>query len=415
MLLLIAKKSRIVTGTSNSVVKNRWRIVIAAVLVQLCLGAIYSWGVFLNPLMVAFNADKAEVSIIFTLVVIFYTIGIIIGGLWQDRVGPRIVMLVGGLCFGLGYILASFAGSLLIVYLTYGVLGGIGVGLGYICPIAVCAKWFPDQKGLAVGLAVMGFGAGSLIFSPIAILMITNWDWVLAFRSLGVIFLIVILVASRYLKNPPTGWQSSQILTTDANKGVNNIIDIKWNRMLKTSDFWALWVIFCFSASAGLMVIGHLAAFVEEVGLSKENSAFILGILAVFNGLGRIVWGTFSEKIGRLKSLICIFLQLGLVIAGLIIAKSYLSILLTAVVVGINFGGIISIFPSLTEEKFGAKNLGLNYALLFTAYGIAGIIGPYCGAVVLDRFNNYAIIFAGGALLAMLSALIAHFGLNIKK
>ena len=163
------------------------------------------------------------------------------------------------------------------------------------------------------------------------------------------------------------------------------------------------------------MIIGHMAAFVEEVGFSKENSAFILGIMAVFNGLGRIVWGTFSEKIGRLKSLICIFLQLGLVIAGLIIAKSYLSILLTAVVVGINFGGIISIFPSLTEEKFGAKNLGLNYALLFTAYGIAGIIGPYCGAVVLDRFNNYAIIFAGGALLAMLSALIAHFGLNIKK
>ncbi|HOJ77587.1 MAG TPA: OFA family MFS transporter [Bacillota bacterium] len=413
-MLLIAKKSRIDAG-SSSVAENRWHIVIAAVLVQLCFGAIYSWGVFLNPLMVAFNTDKAEVSIIFTLVVIFYTIGMIIGGLWQDQTGPRNVMLVGGLCFGIGYILAGFAGSLQIVYLTYGVLGGLGVGLGYICPIAVCTKWFPDRKGLAVGLAVTGFGAGSLIFSPLANAMITNWDWSLAFRSLGLIFMVIILIASRYLKNPPTGWQSSQVLTTDAGNVGDDILDIKWKQMLKTIDFWMLWIIFCFSASAGLMIIGHMAAFVEEVGFSKENSAFILGIMAVFNGLGRIVWGTFSEKIGRLKSLICIFLQLGLVIAGLIIAKSYLSILLTAVVVGINFGGIISIFPSLTEEKFGAKNLGLNYALLFTAYGIAGIIGPYCGAVVLDRFNNYAIIFAGGALLAMLSALIAHFGLNIKK
>jgi len=387
-------------------------VVVGAILIQLSLGSLYSWSVFVKPLLTAFpGSTSTQVSLPFTIALAVFSVTMVFAGLWQDRSGPRVVATAGGLVLGLGNILASQAARLELVYATYGVLGGIGIGLAYVCPIAACIKWFPDKRGLVSGLAVAGFGAGSFFYAQFANYLIglgsPETSWRQAFIILGAIYSISILAGAQLLRNPPSGWlpagwSSSQSSAKTIASGYT------WKEMVKTGTYYKLWAMFAFAASSGLMVIGHLSPFGQESGLTAAEAATIVGVLALFNGAGRITWGFISDRIGRRKTMLAMFV-LNAAVMFLLREMGRTIFLLTtaAAIVGFCFGGTLAIFPSATADSFGTKYLGINYGLMFTAYGVAGIIGPVIGALVHHLSGTYVYAFLMAATLSVMSSILS--------
>ncbi|MGF7186931.1 OFA family oxalate/formate antiporter-like MFS transporter [Desulfitispora alkaliphila] len=394
---------------------NRWKIIFSSVIIQLCLGAIYAWGVFLNPIMNEFGWLTTEVSLAFTIFLVSYAVATIVGGWWQDIAGPRIVATAGGVLLGTGYLLASFTTSLPWLYITYGFIGGFGVGIAYVCPIATCVKWFPDKRGLATGLAVAGFGAGAIVFAPIASKIIEIFSWRLAFSSLGIAFLILITLSAQLLQNPPAGWKPPVGNKKLTNSEPNKSIDIELDAMIKMPQFWLLWTMFSLGATSGLMVIGHLASYGTGVGLTEAAAAIVVGLLAFFNGTGRVAWGLISDKIGREKTLTYIMFILGSMVLIFTRITEFLPLIIVASIIGVSFGGILSVFPSITTEYFGSKNVGKNYGMMFTAYGVAGVIGPMLGAAVFDYTGTYYIASIVAGIGCLVSGVLSFLLKNPQK
>ena len=387
----------------------RWIVVIGALIIQLCLGAIYSWSVFVNPLKDTYAFTTTQTQIIFSVALAAFALVMIFAGRWQDKVGPKKVAIVGGILLGLGYILARFAnGSFYGLVLTIGLIGGAGLGLGYVCPIAACVKWFPDKRGLITGLAVAGFGAGAWIFAQVASSLIGSVGIPATFMTLGIIFLIAIIPSSFLMINPPEGWVPKGF-KVEAKKGANHSgKDISWKAMLKTKQFWFLWLMYMFGAAAGLMVIGNLKPFGVYSGLTAAIAGSAVGILALFNGAGRITWGFVSDKMGRTKSMALMFLLQGIMMIALIkMGATALLLGIAAAWVGFNFGGNFALFPSTTADFFGTKNLGMNYGFVFTSYGVAGIVGPILGGKVFDLTGSYLYAFIPAGVVCLIAAGLA--------
>lgn len=397
--------------------KKRWLVVIGALLVQLCLGAIYAWGAFTKALQdpngaFAFSATQAQA--IFSAGLATFAFTMILAGRWQDKIGPRIVALIGGIVLGLGYILAGAVGgtNFWALLLLIGVLGGAGIGLGYVCPIAACVKWFPDLKGFVTGLAVAGFGAGAFIFVKLA----GDWGSFIVkygvngtFLIFGIIFMIAVIFGALLLSNPPQGWKPAGWEPKQAAGATARAEDFTQGECIRTSQFWMLWLAFVFSAGAGLMVIGCLKNFGEMVcGLSAATAASALGILALFNGLGRIVWGSVSQKIGARKAIaLMTFLQAIMLIAAHRVSNSEMGLIVAACWIGFNFGGNFSLFPLASAESFGTKNLGANYGALFTSYGVGGIVMPILAGRLWDLFGSYFWAFTIAAGICLLASILA--------
>ena len=388
---------------------NRWSVVVGALLIQLCFGAIYSWSIFVEPLKKAFNYTTTQTQIIFSVALASFALVMIIAGRLQDEKGPKIVATAGGLVLGAGYILASYTGGdFPLLTLTVGIIGGAGIGLGYVCPIAACVKWFPDKRGMVTGLAVAGFGAGAWLFQKVGSSFIESAGVLKAFLYLGVIFLVTVVFGAQLMKNPPQGWlpEGWKPLEKKLSKGKPE--DYNWHDMLKTRQFWMLWLMFTFSAAAGLMVIGILKPFGIWTGLDAATAGDAVGVLALFNGAGRIIWGTASDKIGREKSMTLMFLLQGVMMFILIkMGGSGVLLAIASAWVGFNFGGNFALFPSATADYYGTKNVGVNYGFVFTAYGVAGIIGPILGGKVFDLTGSYLWAFIPTGILCVIAGGIA--------
>jgi len=387
-------------------------VVVGAMLIQLSLGSLYSWSVFVRPLLAAFpGSTSTQVSLPFTIALAVFSVTMVFAGLWQDRSGPKTVATAGGLVLGLGNILASQVARLELVYATYGVLGGIGIGLAYVCPIAACIKWFPDKRGFVSGLAVAGFGAGSFFYAQFANYLIglgsPESSWRQAFIILGTIYLISILAGAQLLRNPPSGWLPAGWSPSQSSAKAM-MSGHTWKEMVKTRTFYKLWTMFAFAASSGLMVIGHLSPFGQESGLMAAEAATIVGVLALFNGAGRIIWGFVSDRIGRQRTMLAMFVLNATIMFLLREMGGTIFLLATAAaIVGFCFGGTLAIFPSATADSFGTKYLGVNYGLMFTAYGVAGIIGPMIGALVHDVSGTYVYAFLVAATLSVMSSILS--------
>ena len=377
---------------------NRWWIVIAAIFIQTCLGALYAWSIFVVPLEQYFGWTRTQISLVFTVASVTFVLVMIVAGKLQDKIGPRIVSTIGGILAGSGLILASFTTSLIWLYFSYGLLYGAGMGFCYICPLAAGLKWFPDKRGLIAGLTVAGFGAGALIFAPFGTyLMGPEMDWSRAFLVMGIVFLMVIIVMSQFLINPPLGWKPEGWRPALAGQE-RQARDFSPQEMLKTSNFWRLWTLFCLGTIAGLVVIGHLKPFGIEVGLNAYAAATIVGALGVGNGLGRPVWGFILDRIKIRKTLLLIYtIQGGIMFFLVWFGHSFIALFSAALIIGFNFGGKLAVFPALTTDYFGTKHLGMNYSLMLTAWGVGAIVGPILGGVIYDLTGAYlwAFIFAG--------------------
>ncbi len=395
---------------------KRWIVVVGALLVQLCLGAIYAWGAFTKALQdptgaFAFSATQAQA--IFAAGLASFALMMILAGRWQDRIGPRKVAVVGGLVLGLGYLLAGLVGgtSFWALFFFIGIVGGAGIGLGYVCPIAACVKWFPDLKGFVTGLAVAGFGAGAFIFVKLA----GTWGDFIGqygvngtFTIFGIIFAISVVIGALMLSNPPAGWLPEGYIPPEA-AGTTKAEDFTQGECIRTHQFWMLWAAFVFSAGAGLMVIGCLKNFGElEGGLSAAVAGSALGLLALFNGLGRIVWGTVSQKLGARKAIsLMTLLQAVMLFALFSMGSTEMSLTVAASWIGFNFGGNFALFPLATAESFGTKNLGANYGAMFTAYGVGGIAMPILAGRVWDVLGSYSIAFTVAAVALLLAMVLA--------
>jgi MFS transporter, OFA family, oxalate/formate antiporter len=415
---------------SESKVMNRWLVVVGAILVQLCLGAIYAWSAFTGKLTAAdgsFHFTKTQTQVIFSVgLAVFAVVMALIAGKWQAKVGPRKVAMTGGIVLGIGYLVAGLTGTNFWgILFGVGVLGGTGIGLGYVCPIATCVKWFPDKKGLITGLAVAGFGFGALIwikltsgfvFGPVN--LTPGWKGLYGsgmgvsevFILYGILFAVLVSLGAMLLKNPPQGWIPPGCAPSSAAAAscATGQSDFSTSDMVKTAQYWSLFLIFMIGSTAGLMVIGVIGLFGKDAltgnGIDVAKATIITGtamglFYALMNGLGRIIWGSVSDKIGRKNSIVIMSLLQGcMMIAFFYIGKIEWGLYISAAVIGFNFGGNFALFPAATADFFGNKNVGTNYPWVFMAYGVGGIIGPILGGVMGDaRAWMWAFIPAGVA------------------
>lgn len=386
-------------------------VIFAGFLLNLMLGIVYAWSVFVKPLMENFGWTKTIASLPFSIFLLVFAIMMVPAGRTQDRIGPRKVAMLGGFLLGLGFILSSFIETIrdpVWLLFTYGIIAGAGCGLGYACPIPVARKWYPQRVGLATGLVVMGFGLSALIFAPLERMLIDAYGIGNAFLYIGIILLIVAVFAASLLRNPPTTEQVQVVQKTQSSPLPQTGRDFGPVEMLRTPQFWMLWISFMFMALLGLMVIGHIAPFAQERGLDPYAAALAASALSVANALGRPGAGWLSDAIGRPKTMFTLFLIQGIVIIAYPhFAWTLVAIYLGAIIIGFNYGANFSLFPSATGDFYGTRNLGVNYGLVFTSYGVGGLIGPIMAGYIFDVTGSYEMAFLVAGVLAVIAALIS--------
>jgi OFA family oxalate/formate antiporter-like MFS transporter len=359
---------------------------------QMCLGIIYAWAVFRAPLEQAYGWSKTMSIAPYRWSILFFTLAMIVAGFWQDRKGPRLVATVGGLLLAGGCLLASFIGSdhSGLVF-SYGVVAGLGVGFAYVTPIATCVKWFPDKRGFVVGLAVMGFGLGSLIFAPLLEALLgkdpTQFAVTLprTFQILAVIFVVVVIGCAQLYKVPPPGWKPEGWNPVVAPGAVARA-EYGPAAMLRTWQFWVVWAVYFLMSSVGLTAIGEAAPLVRELAGSSMimSAGAALGVMSLFNGIGRLGWGTFSDRAGQRVTMLAITAIAAATCALLLPGAHTFGLVLTGIcLVGFCYGGALAVMPSVTAAFYGPRHIGANYGLLFTAWGAAGFVVPrYCAGVI---------------------------------
>ncbi|MBZ5552331.1 MAG: OFA family MFS transporter [Acidobacteriia bacterium] len=385
---------------------NRWWHVVGGMSMNLALGSLYAWSVFVAPLEKEFGWKRADTSSVFTWAVVVFALTFILAGRLQDKFGPLWVSITGGLLVSVGFFLSSYTSSLTYLIICFGVIGGLGNGFGYATPIPVMAKWFPDKRGLAVGLAVAGYGGGSAIFGPLAgNYLIPAYGWRTTFEILGGIFLVMTMFGAFLLRNPPVGYKPHGWSPAPASKSAATTYEFTPGETVRTSSFYFMWIAYALGTSAGLMVISQLVPFAKSEGIPSTALATMgLVVGALGNASGRILSGWMSDALGRLNVLrlmigISMIAMPILYLTGSNVAALYVMVF----IVYWCYGTQLSVNGSATSDFWGTKNAGLNYGLLFTAWGAAGIIGPRIGARLFDRFKNYQAAFYTAAALALIA------------
>ena len=352
---------------------NRWGIAAAGFLMQMALGAVYAWSVFRIPLAKQFHWSIAEVTFTFTISIFVLGVACFFGGLWLNRKGPRVVALTGGFLYGLGVFLASFsANKLWWLYLSYGVIGGIGVGFGYIVPIAVLVKWFPDRRGLITGIAVGGFGAGALVTAPVATRLIQSVGVLQTFAYLGIAYLVITMATGYFMQNPPDGWKPAGWAPALHKPNSARQRTTRLAARLRTWQWWALWALLFLNTSAGISIISQESPMFQEIAkVSAVVAAGMVGIASIGNAVGRIFWAWISDAITRRWTFVTMFLlQVGLfwVSAEHRLRRRFLPC--CAFIILMCYGGGFGTMPAFAADYFGSKNVGPIYGLMLTAWGL---------------------------------------------
>lgn len=353
---------------------NRWFVVLGALLVQPCIGAIYTWSLFNRPLMNKFGWEKSEVVMTFSIAIFIFAFSTMFSGRLQDKVGPKIVTVIGGLLYGIGLMLVSTATSLPQLYIYFGVIAGAGVGFVYVCPLSTCVKWFPEKKGFISGVALGAFGLGSLIFLPLVQFLIASYGVSEAFFYLGITYLTLIVLGAQLLVTP----DKKNIVPYINGKQPREDDSYTVGEMMKTNSFYLIWIIFFFACISGLLIIG----LGKDIGIQLANleppiAAGAVATISLFNAGGRLMWGSISDKVGRLKVVFVMFTitALSMLLMSLT-GLTYTTFFIYLAAIAFCFGGFLAVFPTITSEFYGLRHLGSNYGIVYQAYGLAALIGP---------------------------------------
>jgi MFS transporter, OFA family, oxalate/formate antiporter len=389
---------------------NRWSVVIAGVGILICLGVAYSWGIFLLPIEQEMGWGRAKISFASSILLFVFSVFMVVGGLLEKKFGSRKTACIGGALVGLGWFLASFAQSPLILYLCYGVIAGIGTGLSYMPSICSGIKCFPDKKGLIAGIIVFGFGFGAAFLAPLLTKLINMYGWRTTMMLCGIVFGLVITIAAQFLKAP-------LILNSVKRPNPKDEAEFSPIEMLKTNSFRFLFLTYAIAMIAGMMTIGHLVAFIADKNFNAMQGALALTILSIFNGAGRIAFGYASDVWGGKKILVLLFALIGSAMFALYHLKILTLVYVFSGVIGLCFGGFLAVYPALTAELFGRHDFAVNYGLIFIGYGSGCFLGPLIGGWVHDITNNYLVAFYFAGVLALGGAFLIYFFLrnpNIK-
>ncbi|MBI5544992.1 MAG: OFA family MFS transporter [Deltaproteobacteria bacterium] len=404
--------------------KNRgWLIVLAGTVLNLALGVLYAWSIFSKQLTEplekgGFGWTRTAATLPYTLAIAVFAVMMIPAGRLQDRFGPRVVASAGALLCGVGLVVASFGGpeSHLPVLIGFGLLSGSGFGLGYAATTPVAVKWFPPaKKGLITGIVVAGFGLAPVYIAPLSKYLLATYQVSGAFRILGVLFVLVAGAAAQFLVNPSEAAKASAPLPA----GVPSLPPSQgsWREMLRAPTFWSLHLQYACGATAGLMIIGHIAKIVSTQSQNTIHTGFLfVALLAIFNASGRVVAGLVSDVIGRVAALTMVFVMQAAVMFFFNQFETVPGFVLGAAIVGFSYGSCLSLFPATVADLWGTKNMGLNYGILFTAWGVGGVVGPLLAGSIADSTGSYGLAYqVAGALLlfAALLAMVSHIHLSI--
>jgi OFA family oxalate/formate antiporter-like MFS transporter len=396
--------------------KNRWLIAASAVGIHISIGSVYAWSNFTNPLIEEFGWTSKQVQFTFSLAILFLGLSAAFLGHFVEKHGPRKAGLLASVFFGAGILgsgLAVNLGSLSLLYITYGVLGGIGLGVGYIAPVSTLVKWFPDRRGLATGLAIMGFGFAAAIASPIMDTLIKSVGTANTFYTLGVAYFIIMSLSSLYLEKPPADWapkgfkekaQSGKI------KIKQDLAQLTANEAIKTPRFYYLWVMLFINVTCGIAILSAAKPLAEEsIGLTTVEAAALVGVMGLFNGFGRIAWASISDYIGR-PNTYTIFFATQIILFTLLphTKEAFLFQVMLAIVYTM-YGGGFSAIPAFIGDIFGTKQLGAIHGYILTAWAAAGLAGPMFAAWMKDNTGSYATsltFFAGLFVVALVVSIL---------
>ncbi|MFA5812391.1 MAG: OFA family MFS transporter [bacterium] len=388
----------------GSAVHNRWLIAAAGVVMQVVLGSVYAWSVFKKPFIEAYGWPVMDVGFTFTLAILFIGLAAAFGGKFVDKAGARKVATLAALLFGAGTLLTGLAaamGSKILLWVGYGVVGGIGNGLGYITPIAVLVRWFPDKRGLVTGLAVMGFGFGAAIVGQIAPLLIPSVGLANTFYVFGACFLVLLLLAAQYLNNPPADWAPAVSAKSKLHtqKPISSF-DLK--TALGMRQFYILWAVLFINVTAGIGLISNLSPMAQDqVGVVAAVAGTIIFVSSLFNGCGRIFWASLSDKLGR-KGVFMLILGTQVPLFFIIphVTNVWVFSALACYILAC-YGGGFATMPAYAAETFGCKHMGRIYGKVLLAWGAAGVVGPMLMEYIKATSGSFqTAIYVAGAMLA---------------
>ncbi|WP_375424264.1 OFA family MFS transporter [uncultured Friedmanniella sp.] len=394
--------------------RGRWGLVVAALLLQLSLGAVYAWSVFSSALQKAgaFKLTKPQATLPFETAIGMIFIGTYLGGRIQDRRGPRTVAVIGSVVYGLGVIVASFARDgdhLPLLVIGYGVLAGFGLGLAYIVPIAMLQKWFPDRRGLITGLAVGGFGFGAVVTAPIAQALIKRNPDVptTAFLPLGIAYLVLAVAGALFFRDPPAGYAVPGYTPATSGKVVDSGRDYTQGEALRTWQWYALAAILTLAVLAGISFISQAAAtFADVAGYTAAAAATAVGLLGLFNGAGRIFWAAVSGRLGRMPTFVVILALEGACLLLIPHAHNAALFFVLAAVVYLCYGGAFGTMPATAGDFFGVKNAGGIYGLMLIGWSLGGVVGPLIVAKLIGSTKNYSAGFTTIGLIALIAIVL---------
>ncbi|CEO38898.1 L-lactate MFS transporter [Photobacterium kishitanii] len=367
------------------------QILVAGFCINLCMGILYAWSVFKKALVVDLGWSNADASLPYTVAIITFALSLLVAGILQDRMGPRRVLILGTVMVGLGMIISSFATTPMMLVLTFGVMTGSGIGFGYACLSPSAMKWFhPSKKGLVNGLIAAGFGLAAVYLAPLTSTLIAEYGINTSFLVLGLAVLVIAVPLAFTINNPPANY----VPETPAGYKATSAkpVDINWRGMLKTPQFYSLWVMYAFASAAGLMIIGNITS-IAATQANITDAAYLVVILAIFNSGGRVVAGILSDKIGGVKTLMIAFVMQGINMVMFATFESEFTLIIGAAVAGVGYGTLLAVFPSIIADFYGLKNYGANYGVLYTAWGVSGFIGPVVAAFAVDTTGTYTLAY----------------------
>ena len=387
--------------------KNRWLIAASAVGIHISIGSVYAYSVMTNPVKDIFDVDGSVIKWAFKIAILLLGLSAAFLGRWVEKVGPKVSGTTAGLFYGVGILgsgLAVQLESLWLFYLCYGVIGGIGLGLGYITPVSTLVKWFPDRRGLATGMAIMGFGFAALIFGPVMQSLFDSVGVSNAFYILGVIYMVLILSSARYIERPPEGYMPAGYKPGEGKTIKKDMANIDANAALKTPRFYYIWIMMFINIACGIAIISAASPMMQEkLNYTPMEAAAIVGLIGVFNGLGRIIWSTLSDYLGRANTYIIFFAFQILAFYFLPKMTMELSFLIVLFTVITMYGGGFATLPAFLGDLFGTKQLGAIHGMVLAAWGLAGVVGPTIYDMVknatgsldttLEVFSSISIIF----------------------
>lgn len=393
--------------------KNRWLIALSAIGIHISIGSVYAYSVMTNPVKDIFGVEGGDIKWAFKLAILFLGLTTTFLGKWVEKMGPKKSGIIAGIFYGVGIIGAGLAvqiASLPLFFISYGVIGGIGLGLGYIAPVSTLIKWFPDRRGLATGMAIMGFGLAALIFGPVMQKLFENVGVATTFYILGTIYMVLILVSSSYLATPPKGYLPEGFVPGEGKRVQKDLANVSSKEALKTTRFYYLWIMMFINIACGITLIASASPMMQEkLNYTPIQAAAIVGFIGVFNGLGRLFWSSLSDYLGRINMFILFFVFQ--IFAFYFLPKInsewlFLAVLFTVITM---YGAGYAILPAIVGDLFGTKDLGIINGRVLSAWAVAGIVGPTIYDVIKKNtgsLDTTLSVFAAMFIIALIVSIL---------